>query len=143
MARPFSYHTCALALGSALLATAAHAATTAQGGVQSSVLLKTQSSWDGTRYLAYPAGSPELTVVKISIPAHTELAWHQHPMPNAAYILSGELTVETLDGEHRKVIKQGEVLAEMVGRRHRGTTGATPAELVVFYAGQEGMPLSK
>lgn len=143
MAHPLTRYTCALALGSALLAMAAQVTAAPQSGVQSSVLLKSQSSWDGTRYQAYPAGSPELTVLKISIPAHTELAWHQHPMPNAAYILSGELTVETLDGEHRKVLNQGEVLAEMVGRRHRGTTGATPAELIVFYAGREGMALSQ
>ncbi|SAK92372.1 hypothetical protein AWB76_06807 [Caballeronia temeraria] len=49
----------------------------------STVLLKSDHSWDGTRYKSYPAGQPQLTVLNIVIPAHTALPWHTHPMPNA------------------------------------------------------------
>lgn len=112
-------------------------------GVQSAVLLKSSASWEGTPYPPYPASTPELSVVKISITANSALDWHEHPMPNAAYVLSGELTIETRDLAHRKVFQAGEVVAEVVGRQHRGFTGTAPVELVVFYAGSAGMPLSK
>jgi quercetin dioxygenase-like cupin family protein len=125
-----------------MLFAAAQASASQAPGVQSSVLLKSASSWEGTAYRAYPSGSPELSVLRISIPANTQLAWHTHPMPNAAYVVSGELTVETLDGKHRKVLGSGDVLAEMVDKGHRGVTGDVPTELIVFYAGSKDMPLS-
>ncbi len=138
MLRPF---TC-LASALFMLVAATHASADQPASVQSSVLLKSESSWEGTAYGAYPTGTPELSVLKITIPANTTLAWHKHPMPNAAYVLSGELTVETQDGKQRKVLGQGDALAEMVERHHRGTSGATPTELIVFYAGSKDMPPS-
>ncbi|MGE6388608.1 cupin domain-containing protein [Pseudomonas sp. NPDC078416] len=110
--------------------------------VESTVLLKSSRSWDGTAYDAYPVGKPELTVLNIKIPANTALNWHEHPMPNAAYVLSGNLTVETREGGKSILLKPGDVLPEMVNREHRGLTGNTAVELVVFYAGTPGMPLS-
>ncbi|SDH08229.1 cupin domain-containing protein [Pseudomonas abietaniphila] len=111
-------------------------------GVQSTVLLKSSSSWDGMSYDAYPAGIPELTVLNIKIPANTALNWHEHPMPNAAYVVSGHLKVETRESGQSILLKPGDVLPEMVNRQHRGVTGNTAVELVVFYAGTAGMPLS-
>ena len=66
----------------------------ADPSVSAEVLLQSSHSWDGQPYQAYPAGTPELSVVKITIPPHTSLPWHTHPIPNAGYILSGELMVE-------------------------------------------------
>src|SRR6516162_8710033 len=65
-----------------------------QPAVQSQTLLRTGSSWDGEPYKYYPLGQPELTILKFTLAPHTELEWHSHPMPNAAYIVSGELTLE-------------------------------------------------
>lgn len=110
--------------------------------VQTEPLLKTAHAWEGTRYEAYPEGRPELSVLKITIPAKTTLNWHTHPMPNAAYLISGELLVETRDGKHTR-LKPGQVLPEVVNVPHRGTSGNTPVELIVFYAGATGLPLSK
>ncbi|QVE19560.1 cupin domain-containing protein [Pseudomonas cichorii] len=109
----------------------------------SQILLEATQSWDGTPYKAYPEGQPELSILKISIPANSTLKWHQHPVPNAAYVLSGELTVEAKEGGKSIRIKAGETLAEMVDIIHRGKTGNTPVELVVFYAGAAGTPLSR
>ncbi|AXC13108.1 hypothetical protein ACPOL_3829 [Acidisarcina polymorpha] len=109
--------------------------------VKSETLLKTTTSWDGVPYASYPKGQPELTVLKITIPAHTELQWHQHPMPNAGYVLSGEITVEKKDNGEKRLITAGQVLPEMVDALHRGMTGDSPAVLIVFYAGTPGMPL--
>jgi quercetin dioxygenase-like cupin family protein len=110
--------------------------------VKTEILAKSTSSWDGTPYKTYPAGQPEVTVVKITIPAHTTLKWHTHPMPNAGYVVSGELTVEKQDGT-KKHFTAGEVVLETVGTIHRGITGDQPVELIVFYPGTPGMPLSQ
>ena len=110
--------------------------------VQTEQLLKTSHSWDGTAYETYPGSTPELTILKITIPANTTLKWHTHPMPNVAYVLSGELMVETRSG-HQTRLKPGEVLPELVNIPHRGTSGNSPVELIVFYAGAPGLPLSK
>ena len=114
-----------------------------QAAIQSETLLRSSSSWDGEPYTAYPAGRPELSVLKITIPPHTQLKWHTHPMPNAAYLLSGELTVERKEDGKTRHFTAGQVVAEMVDVLHRGVTGDAPVTLIVFYAGVEGMPLSQ
>jgi quercetin dioxygenase-like cupin family protein len=111
--------------------------------VESTVLLKSTSSWDGTPYKTYPTGQPELTVLNIKIPANSALKWHQHSMPNAAYVVSGQLEVQTKEGDKSIHLKAGDVLPEMVDTLHRGQTGDSPVELIVFYAGTPGTPLSQ
>ena len=127
----------AVFVGSILATPAAYAK------VQVEELLRSQTSWDGTAYTTYPAGRPEMTLIKITIPAQTSLDWHTHPMPNVGYVLSGELTVEAKDPPLKRTLRPGDALAEMVGLPHRGSTGELPVELIVFYAGAEGLPLSE
>lgn len=110
-------------------------------GVKVESLLSTNNSWDGTAYGHYPSGKPEVSVLRYSIPAHTTLPWHSHAIPNVAYIVSGQITVEKQSTGETRVFKAGEAMAEMVDSPHRGYTGAEPAELVVFYAGAKGLPL--
>lgn len=126
-----------LLLVSLLLFSSAHA-----DGVQSQTLLDSEHSWDGTPYRQYPTGTPRLRVLKITVPPHTRLPWHRHPMPNAGYLLAGSITVEKEDGRQQR-LQQGEVLAEMVDTRHRGVTGDDGAVLIVFYAGSGELPLSQ
>ena len=111
--------------------------------VQTETLMKSSSSWDGTPYQSYPDAPPELTVSKITIPPHSALPWHTHPMPNAGYVLSGQLTVEKKQTGQIKTLTAGQVLPEMVGGLHRGMTGDEGAVLIVFYAGTKGMPLAQ
>ncbi|WP_204377994.1 cupin domain-containing protein [Chromobacterium sphagni] len=106
------------------------------------MLLKSSASWDGKAYAAYPAGKPELTLLRITIPPHTSLPWHTHPMPNAAYVLSGSLVLERKADGLTKHLHAGDTLPEMVGEAHRGVTGDQAVELLVFYAGTPGMALS-
>ena len=113
------------------------------GAIERKVLLQSSTSWDSTPYTHYPYAEPELSVLKLRIPANTQLPWHTHAMPNAAYILSGELTIESKDSGQIRRVKQGEAVAEMVNITHRGVTGEEPVELIVFYAGSEGIPLSE
>jgi len=109
----------------------------------STVLLRTDHSWDGVKYSSYPAGQPELTVLKIDIPPHTALPWHKHPMPNSAYVISGTLHVESKDGKHKITLHSGDVLPEMVGTVHRGWTEEGAVQLIVFYAGVKDMPTAE
>ena len=111
-------------------------------GVKSKVVLQTTSAWDGSTYPSYPRGVPQLTIVKISIPPRTTLNWHQHPCPNAAYVLSGELTLEKKDGTSRH-FKAGDAVAETVDVVHRGISGGEQTVLIVFYAGVPSLPLTK
>ncbi len=112
-------------------------------GATSEVLLKTEASWDGTRYQGYATGQPEVTVLKITIPPRTELPWHTHPMINVAYVLSGELTVMKRESGLTHQLKTGDVLPEMVNAVHTGRTGDNPVVLIVFYAGAKGLPLAE
>ncbi|UVL56709.1 chorismate mutase [Pseudomonas sp. B21-035] len=111
--------------------------------LESQVLLRTNTAWDGSPYPRYPDGPAELTLVKIHIPPETTLDWHSHPLPNAGYLLAGELLVETRDSNKQVSIKAGDALAEIVDGVHRGRTDAQAAELIVFYAGSQGVPLSQ
>jgi quercetin dioxygenase-like cupin family protein len=105
-------------------------------------VLETTKAWDGIRYTGYPTGQPQVTVLKITIAPNTILPWHQHPMINVAYVLSGHLTVEKRGTGERKVLHAGQALAETVQTTHRGFTTNEPVELIVFYAGQVGWPVS-
>ena len=105
-------------------------------------LLKTNSSWNGQQYPAVNLQNPEVNVLKITIPAGEKLAWHQHPMINVAYMVSGELTVHTESGEVT-TIKAGDVMAEVVNTWHYGeNNGTEDVILVVTYVGEKDAPLS-
>ena len=80
--------------------------------------LRTVTSWNGATYGKYPEGIAEPVVAKITVPAHKELTWHSHPMPNFAYVLSGEIKVEE-DKGNKKHFKAGEVMPETVHIAHR------------------------
>ena len=123
--------------------TLAACSTASKPQIERQILIQTSHSWDGNAYTAYPEGRPELTLLKLRIPANTVLDWHTHPMPNLAYILSGELLVQAQASGQQRILKAGHTLAEMVDTVHRGKTGDSPVELIVFYAGSPGIPLSQ
>jgi quercetin dioxygenase-like cupin family protein len=106
------------------------------------VLLQTDRSWNGNPYTHYPTGRPELTMLKLTIAPHTALPWHTHPFPNAAYILSGTLTIRDKASGKTKVVHAGEAFAETVDDIHRGESGDEPVVLIVTYAGTPGVPTS-
>jgi quercetin dioxygenase-like cupin family protein len=105
-------------------------------------ILQTTQSWDGNNYAAYPTGQPQLTVLRIKVPPNTALHWHHHPVISVGYVLSGELTLEKKATGERTIVHAGQALAETVQTTHRGFTTNEPVELVVFYAGQIGVPIT-
>lgn len=106
------------------------------------VLLKTTSTWDNAEYKNLKIKNPEATVLKIIIGVNEELPMHKHDLVNIAYVKKGTLTVIT-DDNKEITLHEGEVLPELIGKYHYGkNTGKEPIELIVFYLGQKGTPLS-
>jgi quercetin dioxygenase-like cupin family protein len=139
------YRTAALAVviaATSLSSAWAQSATDTVAAAQREVLLQADHSWNGAPYTHYPKGHPELTMLKLTIAAHSVLPWHTHPFPNAAYVLSGTLTVHDKISGKTKVFHQGEAFAETVNDVHRGETGDEPVVLLVTYAGTPGTPTS-
>ena len=106
------------------------------------VLSKTSSSWDGKALPDYPTGKPEITILRIKIPAGVKLPMHKHPVINAGVLLIGELTVVTEDNK-TLYLKAGNSIVEVVNKWHYGKNeGNKPAEIIVFYAGILGNPIT-
>jgi quercetin dioxygenase-like cupin family protein len=105
-------------------------------------LVKSTQSWNGELLPAYPQGQPEITILRISIPAGTRLDTHSHPVINAGVLISGQLTVVTADGK-TLYLKAGDPIVEVVNTLHYGINqGKVPAEIIVFYAGAVGTPIT-
>jgi len=105
-------------------------------------LVKTTQSWDGEFLPAYPQGQPKITILRISIPAGARLDTHSHPVINAGVLISGQLTVMTIDGKTLH-LKAGDPIVEIVNTLHYGINqGKVPAEIIVFYAGVVDMPIT-
>lgn len=110
--------------------------------VKVEVLAKTSSSWDGGSLPDYPKGKPEITILRITIPPGVQLPLHKHPVINAGVLLKGELTVVTEDNKTLH-LKAGDSIVEVVNKWHHGKNeGNKPAEIIVFYAGIRGTPIT-
>ena len=106
------------------------------------VLAKTSSSWDGRVLPDYTKGKPEITMLRITMPQGVQLPLHKHPVINAGILLKGELTVVTEDNKTLH-LKAGDSIVELVNKWHYGKNeGNKPAEIIVFYAGILGTPIT-
>lgn len=105
-------------------------------------LLKADHSWNGKAYTHYPSGQPTLTMIKLTIPPHTALPWHTHPIPNVGYVLEGQLTIEDKASGASHTFHQGEAFAESMDDAHRGVSGDTATVLLLTYAGGNNLPTS-
>ena len=105
-------------------------------------ILKTTSTWDNVEYKKLKIKKPEVTVLRIIIDIGEQLPMHKHDLVNVAYVKKGTLTVVT-DKNEEITLHEGESLPELVGKYHYGkNTGNEPVELIVFYIGEKGTPLS-
>jgi quercetin dioxygenase-like cupin family protein len=114
-----------------------------QPGVRTETLLRSSASWDGEAYKSYLTAQPELSIVKITLPPHTKLEWHSHPMPSAAYIVAGELTLERKKDGKKRYFAAGQAVSETVDTLHRGEAGNEPVILIAFYAGSPDVPFTQ
>jgi len=105
-------------------------------------LVRSTQSWDGSLLPVYRQGRPEITILRITVPAGVRLDTHLHPVINAGVMIRGQLTVVTEDGSER-VFRAGDALVEVVNKRHYGINqGTVPAEILVFYAGVTDTPIT-
>jgi len=111
--------------------------------IKHDLVLQSGTTWNGQPYEGYPEGNPLISVMRMSLPPNSELPWHTHAMPNTAYVLSGQLTIEDKKTGATYRVKAGEAINETVNSAHRGYTSEQGAELVIFYAGVEGQELSE
>jgi quercetin dioxygenase-like cupin family protein len=110
--------------------------------VEVTQLAKSAKSWDGEALPQYPQGQPEVTILRIKIPAGAKLEIHNHPVINAGVLLTGELTVVTEDNKTLH-LKAGDSIVELVNKKHYGKNeGKETAEIIVFYAGIENKPIT-
>ena len=109
-------------------------------GVTVEELANASQQWDGQLLPDYPRGQPQVKVLRIGIPSGVVLPWHTHPVINAAVILRGTLALNLKDGT-TKLFQTGEAIVEVIDTVHTGQAiGAEDVEVVVFYAGVEGVP---
>ncbi len=116
--------------------------TTVANEVSSSILVNESISWDGGSF-EYAKGKPKITIKKITISTGNEevlLAVHCHTIPLAAYVLKGSVRVVKPSGEN-KLFKAGDAFIEVMNKWHKGTF-VEDTELIVFYAGANGVALS-
>lgn len=110
--------------------------------IKSVTLIETSKSWNGDDLPKYPEGKPKITVLKITIPPHSKLNIHKHLVINAGVLTKGALTV--VDEQNNTLnLKAGDALVELVNTYHYGENkGNSDAEIIVFYAGTEGLPIT-
>lgn len=106
-------------------------------------LIESELSWNGDSLPNYPRSKPQISILKITIPAHSELPLHFHPVINAGVLLTGELFVIDEEG-NELILKAGDPIVEVVNKKHMGrNTGDVDAEIIVFYAGTSGMKITE
>ncbi|MEM8845200.1 MAG: cupin domain-containing protein [Pseudomonadota bacterium] len=106
--------------------------------VYADTLLDATTSWDGGE-IYYPEGKAEVTSFILKLEEGKEVPYHCHPVPTMAYVLKGDIEVETANGD-KTVLKEGHSTIEVMKTMHRGMAVGGPAEIIVFYAGAEGVP---
>lgn len=110
---------------------------------ESEILISSDLSWNGTKIPDYPEGKPKISILKITIPPGSSLPKHIHPVINAGVLIKGELFVEDEFGNQLNM-KAGDPIIEVVNTVHYGENrGTIPAEIIVFYAGSEGLTITK
>ena len=124
------------AIGLLALPAAADELPTVAGKAQ--ILVQSDASWNGKPYEHYPTTAPQLTVLRLTVPPHSALPWHTHPVPNAGYVLEGQLTIHDKATGQKKTFHQGEAFTESVDDAHRGESGDGPTVLILVYSGTRG-----
>lgn len=129
-------------LGLAAIFLLAFSQTVFAGGtnIDAAILLKATTSWDGAE-IRYPSGPAEISVVKVRIPKGMVVPLHCHPVASAGYISKGAVEVTSASGE-RRLFKAGQAAIETINTWHKAVAVGSDTEIIVFYAGQKGLPLT-
>ena len=105
-------------------------------------VIQTTVHWNQQPIKPIHIDHPQVTILRITIPAGEKLAMHKHPILNVGYLTKGELTVRSEKGGVL-VLKPGDPIVELVNEWHYGeSTGSEDAEIVVTYVGDKNDDLS-
>ncbi len=105
--------------------------------ISSETLIQTGTHWNKQAIKPIHIECPQITMLRITVPAGKKLAMHKHPILNIGYLTKGELTVRSEDG-NVLVLKPGDPIVELVDAWHYGeSTGTDDAEIVVTYVGDK------
>ena len=105
-------------------------------------LIQTTVHWNQQPIKPIRLKHPQVTVLRITIPAGEKLVMHKHPILNVGYLTKGELTVRSEKGDVL-VLKPGDPIVELINEWHYGeSTGSEDAEIVVIYVGEKSDTLS-
>ncbi len=110
--------------------------------VRVQTLLRTSTNSAG-QPIEYPhEGTPEVSILIVTIAPGKQTGWHHHPVPLFGYVLSGEVTVQIGHGD-KHTFHQGDALAECVNLLHNGVNeGTVPTKLLIFVAGEKNVPFT-
>ena len=112
-------------------------ASSAVYAANSETLIQTDSHWNKQAIKPVHIDHPQITMLRITIPAGEKLAMHKHPILNIGYLTKGELTVRSENGDVL-VLHPGDPIVELVDIWHYGeSTGSEDAEIVVTYVGDK------
>ena len=110
--------------------------------IQTTELIRTSRSWDGSLLPDFPQGTPELRVLRLDFPVGAQTGWHHHTVVNYGIVQQGDLTIVCQDGTER-TFREGEALVEVIGTVHRGENrGNKPVVLVMFYYSEPGQQIT-
>lgn len=110
--------------------------------IQTTELIRTSRSWDGSLLPDFPQGTPELRVLRLDFPVGAKTGWHHHTVVNYGVVQQGDLTIVCQDGTER-TFREGEALVEVIGTVHRGENrGNKPVVLVMFYYSEPGQQIT-
>ena len=105
-------------------------------------LIQTRTHWNHQPIQALHIEQPQVSMLRITIPAGEKLSMHKHPILNIGYLTKGELTVRSENGG-KLVLKPGDPIVELVDIWHYGeSTGSEDAEIIVTYVGDKTDSLS-
>ena len=108
----------------------------------SETVIQTSVYWNQKPIKPIHIEQPQVTILKITVPVGEKLSTHKHPMLNVGYMIKGELTVYSEQGE-KLVLKAGDPIVELVDTWHYGeNTGSEDVVLVVTYVGNKAEDLS-
>ena len=105
-------------------------------------VIQTTMHWNQQPIKQIHIEHPQVTILRITIPAGEKLEMHKHPVLNIGYLTKGELTVRSEKGDEL-ILKPGDPIVELVDVWHYGeSTGSEDAEIVVTYVGEKEDSLS-
>ena len=111
--------------------------------ISTEVVIKSHRSWNGSQLPPYGVGQPEVSVVRVTIPAGVSLPVHVHPHATVGVLTQGNLRVSTQEGVSAD-FKAGDAVLEVINQPHWGMNiGQEDAVILVVYAGIQGEPVTR